>query len=113
MNKNDKNKTFKREFKNLKKDGIKNNTLFNRKSFVKKEEYKSNSQIKEQNQDNKKFRLKTARPINPFKLSSGRNYNDYKQILQELTYINTSKINSYASFLLADLIQHLDWVFIV
>ena len=93
MNKNDKNKAFKREFKNLKKDGIKNNTLFNRKSFVKKEEYKSNSQIKEPNQDNKKFRLKTARPINPFKLSSSRNYNDYKQILQELTDINTSKIN--------------------
>ena len=87
----EKNKTPKRELKNLKKDGIKN--LFNKSNKIKQEEYKSIGEIKKLNENDKKLRLKSARVYNPFKLSYSRNYNDYKQILKELTDINTSKIN--------------------
>ena len=87
----EKNKTPKRELKNLKKDGIKN--LFNKSNKIKQEEYKSIGEIKKLNENDKKLRLKSARVYNPFKISYSRNYNDYKQILKELTDINTSKIN--------------------
>lgn len=80
---------------NLKKERVKNKTFFNKNNIPKKEvpKYIKGVFDHNQNQSQKEFRIKTSRPKNPYKLSYSRNFNDYKQILTELTDINTSKIN--------------------
>jgi len=91
--KNEENKAQNKEINNLKKDKIMNNTLFNKNNRSKKEESKLSKDKNIPNLSLKENRLKSSRLKNPYKLSYSRNYNDYNQILTELTDINTSKIN--------------------
>ena len=70
----------------------------NTNSYQKKEESKYNNDIKNPNKSQNEIRLKSSKLKNPYKLSYSRNYNDYKQILTELTDINTSKIYLYNIF---------------
>ena len=91
--KNDENKTQNKEIKNLKKDKVKNNSLFNKNNRSNKEESKYSKDKNFPNLSQKENRLKSSKLKNPYKLSYSRNYNDYNQILTELTDINTSKIN--------------------
>ena len=91
--KNEENKTQNKEINNLKKDKIMNNTLFNKNNRSKKEESKLSKDKNIPNLSLKENRLKSSRLKNPYKLTYSRNYNDYNQILTELTDINTSKIN--------------------
>ena len=92
QNKNAKNKEYRKIEKNSK---PKNYTLFNKSNHVKKEETKNsnNKDIKGQIKINKEIRLKSSRPNYPYKINNSRNFNDYRQILTELTDINKSKIN--------------------
>ena len=93
LSKNEENKTQNKEINNLKKDKKMNNTLFNKNNRSKKEESKFSKDKNNPNLSQKENRLKSSRLKNPYKLTYSRNYNDYKQILTELTDINTSKIN--------------------
>ena len=93
LGKNKEKKVKSKEVKNQKKDEIKGTSLFNKNYRPKKEESKYNNDIKNPNKSQNEIRLKSSKLKNPYKLSYSRNYNDYKQILTELTDINTSKIN--------------------
>ena len=104
LNKNLKNKM---QEKNKTKEKINNNTIFNKNSHSKKEESKLGQETKEENKSPNLFRLKTSRPKNPYKISYSRNFNDYKQILTELTDINNSKI-SWAIKLRKELIKDIE-----
>ena len=90
INKNPKNKS---QVKIFQKDRLKNYTFFNKDNRSNKEESKISKDLKDQILSKKDMRLKTSRQKNPYKLLYSRNFNDYKQILTELTDINTSKIN--------------------
>ena len=73
--------------------GRKINNLFNKSNHPKQEEAKNNKEGKDSKKQRTDQRIKTSRSKHPYKLSYSRNFNDYKQILTELTDINTSKVN--------------------
>ena len=93
LDKNEENKKHSRQLKIQKNNKIINHTLFNKSNRSKKEESKHATDNKNQNQTQNEIRLKSSKLKIPYKLSYSRNYNDYKQILTELTDINISKIN--------------------
>ena len=107
LNKNAKNKDYKKIEKNPK---PKNYTLFNKSNRFKKEETKNSNikNIKGQIKINKEIRLKTSKPKYPCKIAYSRNFNDYRQILTELTDINESKINWVTKLRKNQLINLLD-----
>ena len=73
--------------------GRKINNLFNKSNHPKQEEAKNNKEGKDSKKQRTDQRIKTSRSKHHYKLSYSRNFNDYKQILTELTDINTSKVN--------------------
>ena len=92
QNKNAKNKGYKKLENNPK---AKNQTFFNKSIHPKKEETKNinNKDIKAQIKLKNEIRVKSSRSIYSYKLNFSRNFNDYRQILTELTDINNAKIN--------------------
>ena len=79
--------------KNPKNNRANTSTLFNRKLHTKEEESKINKDTKSSILIPKETRVKSSILKHPQKISLSRNYNDYHQILTELTDINKSKIN--------------------